>query len=341
MTTQPPPKKMTVTQATFIGVGSMVGAGIFALLGAAGAVAGSAVWLSFLIAGIIAALQGYSFAKLGALYPSGGGLLNYLSKGFGEGHVTGITSWLYYVTAAIVTAMVASSFGGYASSVLTDSDPTWTKVFAVLIVLVMASLNIVGSNAVAKVQSLIVKIVLTILTLFIVVTVANWDPTLLAPSGYPGVREIISSVALTFFAFLGFGVITFTAKDLANPAKQLSKAVYAALAIATTVYVGVSLGVFGTLTADQVVEYGPTALAEAAKPTLGQAGYVLMVITALFSTAGATNSGLYPSGGHDEAPRLRGPVPPAARTDRGEPARRRWGCCSWPASRWCSSCCST
>ena len=71
-------KRMTVLQATFIGVGSMVGAGIFALLGAAGEVAGSAVWLSFLIAGVIAGLQGYSFAKLGAKYPTGGGLITYL-----------------------------------------------------------------------------------------------------------------------------------------------------------------------------------------------------------------------------------------------------------------------
>ena len=69
----PPQKYLTVRQAAFIGVGAMVGAGIFALLGAAGAVAGAAVWLSFLIAGAIAVLQGYSFAKLGARYPTAGG----------------------------------------------------------------------------------------------------------------------------------------------------------------------------------------------------------------------------------------------------------------------------
>ena len=62
-------------QAAFIGVGAMVGAGIFSLLGAAGEVAGAAVWLSFLFAGIIAGIQGYSFAKFGARYPSAGGLL--------------------------------------------------------------------------------------------------------------------------------------------------------------------------------------------------------------------------------------------------------------------------
>src|SRR3974390_2749570 len=99
---------LTVRQAAFIGVGAMVGAGIFALLGAAGAIAGAAVWLSFLIAGFIAALQGYSFAKLGARYPTAGGLLEYVAKATGNGHFTGVTAWLTYSANAIVTAMVAA-----------------------------------------------------------------------------------------------------------------------------------------------------------------------------------------------------------------------------------------
>jgi amino acid transporter len=284
-------KRMTVLQATFIGVGSMVGAGIFALLGSAGAVAGAAVWLSFLIAGAIAALQGYSFAKLGSTYPSGGGIITYLSKGFGEGHVTAIGAWLFYTAGSIVTAMVAASFGGYVSTAFTGDDPTWAKVFAVLLVVVMTGLNAVGSQAVARVQSVIVKIVLAILTVFAVVTIANLDPSLLAPADYPGPQQIIASVALTFFAFLGFGVITFTARDLPDPKRQLPRAVYLAIDVA------VSLGVFGTLTADQVVEYGETAIAEAAKPVLGDFGYALIVITAIFSTSGAVNAGLYPSVG--------------------------------------------
>jgi amino acid transporter len=72
-------KHLSMREAAFIGVGSMVGAGIFALLGAAGAVAGAAVWVSFLLAGGVAILQGYSFAKLGARYPSAGGLLEYVA----------------------------------------------------------------------------------------------------------------------------------------------------------------------------------------------------------------------------------------------------------------------
>ncbi|HKO32429.1 MAG TPA: amino acid permease, partial [Candidatus Limnocylindria bacterium] len=234
--TTPATTHLSVRQAAFIGVGAMVGAGIFALLGAAGEVAGAAVWLSFLIAGVIALLQGYSFAKLGARYPSAGGLIEYVAKGFGEGHVTGITAWLTYSANAIVTAMVAVSFGSYASAIFADENAAWAKFFAALIIVVMTAVNIVGSNLVASAQTVIVYVVVGILVVFAVVTLVNMDPSLLAPSGYPPVRDIISSVALTFFAFLGFGIITFTAKDLANPARQLPRAMFLALGIATVIY---------------------------------------------------------------------------------------------------------
>src|SRR5881394_1452706 len=132
--TEQPAGTFGVRQAAFIGVGAMVGAGIFALLGVAGEVAGAAVWLSFLIAGAIAALQGYSFAKLGARYPTAGGLLEYVAKGFGDGHFTGITAWLTYSANAIVTAMVAVSFGSYAASTFAEGNQVWIKVFAALII---------------------------------------------------------------------------------------------------------------------------------------------------------------------------------------------------------------
>jgi amino acid transporter len=303
-------KALTVRQAAFIGVGAMVGAGIFSLLGAAGEVVGAAVWLSFLIAGAIALLQGYSFAKFGARYPSAAGLLEYVVRGLGNGHLTGIIAWLILAANAIVTGMVAVSFGSYASAALTDGSTAWIKVFAVLLVLAMTLLNVVGSQAVARTQTVIVYVVLTILTLFAVTTLANLDLDLLAFSGYPPLRDIVSSVALTFFAFLGFGVVTFTAKDLADPSRQLPRAIYLALGIATTIYVAVALGVFGTLTVDEVVASGGTALAVAAEPVLGRAGYWLMSVTALFSTAGATNAGLYPAAGLCEEMASKGQFPP-------------------------------
>lgn len=308
-------KSMTVMQAAFIGVGAMVGAGIFALIGPAGGIAGAAVWVSFLLAGVIAALQGYSFGKMGANFPSGSGLIEYVARGFGNGHFTGVTAWLAFMSQCIITAMVAVAFGGYASEMFAGGDPTWAKVFVVLLLLAVGVLNMIGGKAVAKAQSVIVNLVLGILVLFSVVTVFTADWSLLAPSGYPTLRQISSSVALTFFAFLGFGVITFTAKDLPRPSKQLPRAIYLAIAIATVVYVAISIGVYGTLTVPEVMAAGDTAVAEAAKPTLGQFGYVLMALTAMFSTAGATNSSLYPAAGLAKDLAAKGQFPPGLGRD--------------------------
>jgi amino acid transporter len=174
----------------------------------------------------------------------------------------------------------------------------------------MTLLNMVGSQAVAKVQTVVVYVVLGILSVFAVTTIATMEPSLLAFSGYPSLQDVVSGVALTFFAFLGFGVITFTAKDLEDPAHQLPRAMYLALTIATVIYVAVALGVFGTLTVQEVIDSGGTALAVAAEPVLGRAGYWLMSVTALFATSGATNAGLYPATGLCDQMAAVGQFPP-------------------------------
>ena len=176
---------MSARQAAFIGVGAMVGAGIFSLLGAAGEVAGSAVWISFVIAGIVAGLQGYSFARMGARFPSAGGLLEYVARGYGNGHVTGVIGWLLLAVNAIITAMVAVSFGSYAGEIFADGSAGWTKFFAVVLVLAMTMLNILGSEAVAKAQTVVVVVVIGILGIFAVTTLSTIDLDLLAFSGYP------------------------------------------------------------------------------------------------------------------------------------------------------------
>ena len=225
--------------------------------------------------------------------------------------------------------MVAVSFGSYASEAVADGSETWLKVFAVVVVVAMTVLNVVGSRAVARAQTLIVIVVIGILSLFAVTTLANLKIDLLAVSGYPSVKDIVSSVALTFFAFLGFGVVTFTAKDLKHPSRELPRAIYLALGIATVIYVAVSLGVFGTLTVQEVIDSGGTALAVAAEPTLGRAGYWLMTVTALFATSGRNERRALPRSWAVRGHGVEAPVPARARaTCRGTCARR--ASCSLP-----------
>ncbi len=293
-----PPGPLTVRGATFLGIGSMIGAGIFALLGEAGAVAGAAVWISFLIGGVVAGLLGYVCVKLGSRYPSKGGLVTYLVEGFGSGRVVGIAAWLGYIGAiVIVTAMVAVSFGSYAKSLFVGEHASnaWNHVFITALLLGMMAINAVGARFVERAQSLIVSGVLVVFAVFIAATIFNINFSLLSFSDYPSLAKIISSVALTFFAYLGFNVITFASGDLRDPAHDLPRAMYGALGVTSTVYVLIALGVFGTLTVAEVIGYGETAIAEAARPTLGEAGFTVMAVAALLSTAGATNATLYAS----------------------------------------------
>jgi amino acid transporter len=294
---------MTVRGAASLGIGAMVGAGIFALLGEAGAVAGNATWLSFLLGGLVATLLGYVVAKLGARYPSKGGLVTFLMEGYGPGHLAGVFSWLLYFAAIIITAMVAVSFGSYAVALFIGegASATSANLFTAAVIVIVAGIQILGAEAISKIQSLIVVILLAVFAVFIVVTVSEMDTELLSPSLYPPAMDIISSIALTFFAYLGFAVISYAGEDLPDPKRDLPKATYIALGITTVLYILISLGVFGTLTVDQVIQYGETALAEAARPVLGDAGFAMMAIAALLATFTSVNANIYGAVGSTSA----------------------------------------
>jgi amino acid transporter len=132
--------------ATLLGVGAMVGAGIFALLGESATMAGSGVYLSFLCGGAIAMLSCYSLGKLGARYPATGGIVEYLVQAFGVGVFSGGMSLVLYVSAVISLALVAKAFGSYASALmLGQSEPLWANVLAVAVVVAFALLNLRGA----------------------------------------------------------------------------------------------------------------------------------------------------------------------------------------------------
>jgi amino acid transporter len=291
---------VTVRGAALLGVGAMVGAGIFALLGEAGAVAGAATWISFLIAGVVSLLIGYNVVKLGVRYPSSGGLFEYLLQGFGNGRLLGIAAWLGYMSAVlIVCSMCAVSFGDYAVSLLVSDSGAdwWDNVFTSAVVVAMAFVVVTGPQLVARAQALIVVIMVGILGVFVAVTLPSIDLDKLGFSEYPPVSDIVASVALTFFAFLGFSVITFAAGDMRNPERDLPKAMNRALGVTTLVYVLVAVSVFGTLTVAEVVAYGPTAIAEAGRPALGDAGFTMIAIAAMVGMAGSVVATLYASAG--------------------------------------------
>lgn len=285
---------MTFWSAVSLGIGAMIGAGIFALLGEAGTIAGSAVYISFVVGGVIALFSGYSLGKLGARYPAAGGIVEYLAQCFGSGVFTGAMSIILYIAAVISLALVAKTFGNYAATFLPDTvNGNWHHVFTVAIVVCFVLINLRGAKDVAFWEKLTVAIKFTVLVVLATVGIFYLDPELLAPSGYPPTDDILFSLAITFFAYEGFRVITNAAEDMPDPAKTLPRAIMVSILLVMALYVAVGLAVFGNLTTAEAVQAKDYALAEAARPIFGSIGFTVVAITALISTASSINANLY------------------------------------------------
>ena len=286
---------MTVIAAASLGVGSMIGAGIFALLGEAGTIAGSAVYLSFILAGIVALLCGYSLAKLGVRYPAAGGIIEYLVQSYGIGLFSGAIGIMLYISALVALALVAKTFGSYAITFLNAGKDShlWVNGFANGIIILFVLINLRGAGSVARWEKPIVAIKVLVLIGFAVVGLVFSRPELLSPALYPDAKMVMYSLAITFFAFEGFRVITNAAEDMPDPARTLPRAIFFSIILVMLLYIAVALAVFGSLDVNQVILAKDFALAEAAKPVFGATGFTIVAIAALISTASSINANLY------------------------------------------------
>ena len=289
-----PGNDVSFRSAVSMGIGAMVGAGIFALLGQAGTIAGSAVWISFLIGGIVALLSGYSMGRLGARYPSAGGVVEYLVQAFGVGRFSGTMSVMMYIGSLVAVSLVARTFGSYAHALLPEGAPGWlVEAFAVEVVLVFMLVNLDGARAMARIENLFVLVKISVLIGFAAIGMVYISPEYLSPRTYPPVPMIFYSVAVTFFAYEGFRIVCNAAEDMQNPSRTLPRAIMTAIVLVMAVYVAIALAVFGNLPPEKVLAAQDFALAEAARPILGDLGFRIVAVAALFATASAINASLY------------------------------------------------
>ncbi len=285
-------KAFNTLSAVMLGIGSMVGAGIFIVIGQAGAIAGNIVWLSFIFGGLAALLSGYSLAKLAIRYPSRGGIIEYLVQSFGEGVFSGSAGVLFYLSQLIAIAAVAKSFGAYAETFMATSDH-WGNFYALGIVGIFILINLLGASLVAKSENIIVIIKVSVLLFFTIMALFYVKPGLLNVSHMPPVKDMFFAIGLTFFAYQGFSVITNTIEDMQNPQKTMMRAMIIAILLVAALYIFTSLAVLGNLSLVEVIKAKDYALAEAAKPVFGEMGFKIMAATALLATASAINATLY------------------------------------------------
>ncbi len=286
--------KVSFWSAVAMGIGAMVGAGIFALLGQAGMIAGNAVWISFIIGGLIALLSGYSIGRLGARFPSSGGFVEYLVQAYGEGIFSGAISVLMYISALVSVSLIARVFGSYAYELLPASSPhIFVEIFTASIILFFMAINLQGASSVAKIENIVVFLKISALVIFAIAGIITLEPAKLSPALYPPINKIFFSLAITFFAYEGFRIITNAAEDMPNPAKTLPRAIMTSILIVMVLYVAVSFAVFGNLSAKEVIRAQDYALAEAARPAFGATGFIIMTLAALLATSSAINASLY------------------------------------------------
>jgi amino acid transporter len=282
--------------AVSIGIGGMVGAGIFSILGVVAHAAGNAMWLAFAVGGVVALLSTYSYAKLGATFPSAGGAVHFLVKSFGDGVLAGGLNLFMWAGYIISLALYATAFGGYAATfVTTTPSPLLLKSLAVVPVVVLTLVNAFGATFMGRWETFIVAVKVAILVLFAAVGLCFIRPGYLSPELWPETKSILFGAGVLFIGYEGFGLVTNAAADMRDPRKLLPRALYTSVILVIALYLAVALTVTGNLSDYEIEQSKDYALAEAAKPFLGQFGFRLIAIAALFSTASAINATLFGS----------------------------------------------
>ena len=153
--------------------------------------------------------------------------------------------------------------------------------------------NSIGSSFITNMETIIVAIKVTILCLFVVASLSYIDYSVFAPSNLPSTNNLLSSLAITYFAYTGFAVVTNSAGELQSPKTQLPRAIYLAIGFTIILYVGLSIVVFGNLSVSDVIKYKDTALAQAAKPIFGEFGFKIIGFSAILATASALNATMF------------------------------------------------
>lgn len=273
-----------VVGATAIGVGGMMGAVLYTLLGLAANSAG--VWLpvSFLIGGIVAAFSVYSYSKLGMKYPDRGGAAKFLLKEFGDGLLAGGMNVFQYIGWIIAMALYATGFAEYACQLLGKSSSGWLgKAISIGIVIVVVAINIMGSKQVARAQTAIIAFELLILLSFVAVGLTKLHVPTITSSNSGNIVGILSAAGLLYVTYEGFGVVTNAAGSMVNPKKQLPQALFFSLGIVMVIYIVASVVVVMTLGVQGAVANQGHVLATAGKLVLGNWGlFITSLIVCIF-----------------------------------------------------------
>jgi len=290
----PEDKSIGYWSVVSIGIGGMVGGGIFAVLGLSVQLAHGGAPIAFAVAGVVALITAYSYSRLSVAFPTRGGTVEFLNQAFGSGIFTGGLNILLWISYIVMLSLYAFAFGSYGSTFFPDAMQTIGK--HILIsgsVILFTILNVLGARKVGDSERYIVATKIAILFVFLGVGLWSMSGNQPQMAGMSSSLSVIAGGMIIFLAYEGFELIANTAENVKNPTKILPRAYYTAVGFVIALYVLIALVAVQNLPIKEIVAAKDYALAEAAKPFLGSNGFTMIAIAALLSTGSAINATLY------------------------------------------------
>lgn len=285
-------------EAIAIGIGGMVGGGIFAVLGLSVSLAGGGVPVAFLVAGVVAMLTAYSYAKLSTAFPDEGGTVRFINEGFGTGILSGGLNNMLWVSYIIMLSLYSSAFGSYSASLITlTGNANMDKhIFISGIIIISTLINYFSIKFVGEVESIAVVVKLIILVVFVIAGFwgisSNPNFSQLNLENWESPVKLIAGGMVIFVAYEGFELIANSSPEISNPKRNISLAYFISVGFVILLYIAIAIVTVGSLDFSDIATARDYALAEAAKPKFGQAGFTIISIAAMISTFSAVNATL-------------------------------------------------
>ena len=288
-------RKIGLLGAVSIGVGGMVGGGIFAVLGEAVSFAHGATMVAFLLSGVVALMTAYSYAKLSVSYQTRGGTVAFVNHAFGFNLLSGSLNLLLWLSYLVTIALYAVAFSSYAATFFPESSTTSLLKHLLIsgAILLPAGINLISASLVSKSESFIVAAKLALLLVIIVSGFSFVDAERLSPVQWGTPLSIFVAGMIIFVAYEGFELIANAAEDIKNPQANLPRAFFGSVILVIFLYVLIAVITVGTVPQSDLLQAKDYALAVAARPALGQAGFTMVTIAALLATFSAINATIY------------------------------------------------
>jgi len=278
-------RRVSLFGVTAYGIGNILGAGIYALIGEVVGHTGNFSWIAFIIASVIGALTGLSYAELSAMYPKSAAEFVYTEEAFKIRLLSFLIGWIIIFSGIFSAATVALGFAGYLANLIGISPIFLVVIFAVLLIVILSLINFVGIRASTWTNILFTFIEAFGLILIIIIGIPYLGTVnyfVLPIGGTFG--AIFSAVALIFFAYIGFEDIANIAEEVKEPARNLPRAIIYSIIITTVLYCLTAISVVSILPYGEIAD-SQAPLSSVVSAVLGPVGGIIMSFIALFATA--------------------------------------------------------